>query len=271
MSFTTLCIKQLAHDRSANATNVAKFLLELLAFFFRCFVIRLFQRSELRLDVLLLSTLFVGQLFQPRTFVASISILRVVQNRENTKVLFLRDVVVLVVVTLSTAHRQAHPHLHRRVDSIDDRSVTEFFVVGSALAVCHRVAMECRRDQLFLRGLRKHVARELLDGELIERFVFVVGIDHPIAITPDRASWILSVARRVRIASDIEPNASPSLAVRWRRQQLLDQLLVRVWVGAFDERIDLLWCRRQARDRKGYSANQCGSIRDRIRCQTSRA
>ena len=55
------------------------------------------------------------------------------------------------------------------------------------------------------------------------------------------------VAVRIRIARRIQPELAPALAVPWRGQQPVDELLVRVRIGIVDERNDLVGTGRQAR------------------------
>src|SRR5437773_127825 len=68
--------------------------------------------------------------------------------------------------------------LFRSVHAIDDVEVEVFRVDDAAFVAGHDVAVEAGRDLLVERGLRHEVARELLDGELVEWLVGVEGLDH---------------------------------------------------------------------------------------------
>ena len=78
-----------------------------------------------------------------------------------------------MIVALSTGDRRAHPDGHRGVDAIDNRNVSKFLVVRSALVVGQCVAVESSRDELIFGWFRQQVASDLLDGELVEGLVRV--------------------------------------------------------------------------------------------------
>jgi len=67
------------------------------------------------------------------------------------------------------------------------------------------------------------VGRELFDDELVERQIFINGVDDPVAVFPDRARLIAGEAVGVGIPRGIQPIAAPSLAVVWRREQPVEQ------------------------------------------------
>ena len=111
----------------------------------------------------------LGRRAHARLVVVAVRVGRLVEEREQLEELLLGEGVVFVVVALRAAERRAHPNLHRRVDAVDDGSDAELLVVGPALGVVHRLAVE-RRRQLLLQGrARQQVSRELLDRELVER------------------------------------------------------------------------------------------------------
>src|SRR5262249_33278385 len=68
-----------------------------------------------------------------------------VEEGEELVVLALRQGVVLVVVTLSAAERQAEPDAGGGVDAIDDGLDAELLAIDAALAIGERVAVEAGR------------------------------------------------------------------------------------------------------------------------------
>ena len=107
----------------------------------------------------------------------------------------------------------------------------------------------------------------LLDGELIERQVRIERADHPIAIRPDRAPRIIRVARRIRIAREIQPLPRPVLAIRGRGQQQVHVALVGIGRFVLRESIRLLRRRRQPREIQRRPPRQRQTIRFRLRSQ----
>ena len=81
-----------------------------------------------------------------RSLVPLVGVGSVVQNREETKVIFLCDRIIFVVVTLSASHRGSHPNSHRGVDSINHRNIPILLVACASLVISHRVAMKCSCD-----------------------------------------------------------------------------------------------------------------------------
>ncbi len=164
-----------------------------------------------------------------------------------------------MVVALAAADGDAKPDGARGVDAVDDRLNPELLDVDAAFLVDERVAVEAGGDLLIARGMRQQVAGKLLDGEPVERHVLVQGIDHPVAIFPDRA-WRIDVeAVRVGIAGDVQPDPPLHLAIMGRRQQSIDQRLIRrlrPGVPLFQEPIHFLNLRRQAGQVERQAADQ---------------
>ena len=78
----------------------------------------------------------------------------VVEEGEEPVVVALGDRVVLVVVALGTADRQAEEDRARRVDPVDDRLDPELLDVDAPFLVDLRVAMKAGGDPLAERGCR---------------------------------------------------------------------------------------------------------------------
>ena len=81
-----------------------------------------------------------------------------VEIGEERIVVLNRDRVVLVGMTLRAAHRQSHPDLQSRVNTILDCCDAELFVVRSSLVVGHRIPMECCCQNLIVGAIWQQVA-----------------------------------------------------------------------------------------------------------------
>ena len=115
----------------------------------------------------------------------------------------MRDGVILVRVALGAGRRRSHPGRHGGIHTVDHRSIAKFLVASTALVVRFGIAMKGRRNELILGGIGKQVSCDLFDGELIKRHIRIKRADDPIAIGPDRATGIVGIARRVRIACEV--------------------------------------------------------------------
>ncbi len=206
--------------------------------------------------------------FEERAFVPAVCVSRVIKEREEPEILFLRDRVVLVAVALGAGDRRAHPHGHRRVHPVHDGDVAELLVVGAAFVVRQCVPMKRRRDELFVRGVGQQIARDLFDGKLIEGLVGVQRANHIIAVGPDRAGRIVRIARGVGIAGKIQPHPRPMLAETFLGQQPIHQLLVSIGAFVVDEFLDLGERGRQTGEVQRQPPNQGGLIRARRRPET---
>ena len=116
--------------------------------------------------------------------------------------------------------------------------------------------------KILVRQLHQLVARELLDDELVERLVRVERADDVVAILPSPLALgvRIRVAIGVRVARDVEPVPPPTLAVMWRREQAVEQLLVGVGRSVLLEGLDLRRRRRQAQEVKARAADERGAV-----------
>ena len=101
--------------------------------------------------------------------------------------------------------------------------------------------------QLLRSAPRHEVACELLTDKAIVGLVAVEGVDDVVAVTVhfrDRAVSVVS--RSVGVAREVEPVASPSLAMARRCKEPLDEARIGVRRGIFDEGLNRLGRRRQS-------------------------
>ena len=185
----------------------------------------------------------------------------IVEERIHLEELALRNGIELVIVAAGASQGESEERRPCRADAIDDRVDAVLLEIDSALLIDHRVAMEAGRDQLVVGRVRQEVAGDLLDHEAIERHVVVQGIDHPVAVAPDRAIPVDGVAVRVGVAGDVKPMPAPALAVVRGLQQPLDQATVRAGFFVVDERTDFRRAREQPGQVQAHPADQSPPVR----------
>ena len=137
----------------------------------------------------------------------------VVEQREELIELALRERIVFVVVAAGAAQRHRHPHGRSRFDPVDHSFDPPFLGDAAPFARHPMVAVEAGGHSLREGGIGKQVARELLDGELIERLVAVVGVDDPVAPPPHVPLFVGLKAVAVGIAGAVEPPHGHPLAI----------------------------------------------------------
>src|SRR5205085_2795816 len=152
-----------------------------------------------------LSLLLSSWNMHSRSFVVLVSISRVIEESVKLIVLFGRDGIVLMVVTLRAPKRRSHPDRHGGIHTIDDRFMTKLFVIGSPFGISHRISMKAGRDFLFARSIGQQIARNLPNGKPVERNIPVQRGDDPIPIWPDRPATILFVALRISVPRQVQP------------------------------------------------------------------
>ena len=185
---------------------------------------------------------------------------RVVEEGKELVILPLAERVELVVVALTTADREAEPDAAGGVHAVNNRIDAELLQVDAALLVDHRVAMETGRGQLVRSRVRQQVAGELFDGETVKRHVGVEGIDHPVAIFPDRPAGVDGVAVRVGIAGGIKPVPGLHLAKVGRGERALHEGLVRPGGLVSQKLRNLRGGRRQAGEIELQSPNERDAV-----------
>src|SRR5690606_20343802 len=135
---------------------------------------------------------------------------------------------------------------HGGIDAIDDGRVAEFFVVGTAFVVGHRIAVKGGGDELLGGGLGEQIAGELLNGELVVGHIPIKRVDDPIAVAPHGAAPIRFVAFRIGIAGEVEPLAGPAFAVVRTAKEFADVILVCDGARVGDKERDIVGIGREA-------------------------
>ncbi len=154
--------------------------------------------------------------------------INIIEVREKLIELFLRDRIKLVIVTAGAPESEPEKGGTGRGYPIYNRFHAILLEVDTTLIVAGRIAMKAGGDQLVDAWIRQHVARDLLDHELIERHVTVQSVDHPVAVLPHLAWCIDGVTVGIGVARHVEPVAAPSLAVVRRSEQPVDDAFVGV-------------------------------------------
>ena len=159
--------------------------------------------------------------------------------------LLLRDRVELVVVAAGAPQGQPHPHRAGRRHAIYHVLDQELLGDDAALAVLAVVAVEGGGDLLLQGRVGEHVAGDLLDGELIERHVVVVGVDHPVAVAPHLPRGVGLIPARVGVAGPVQPLGGHPLAVSLRLEHAVDVPLESVGRVVAENRGDIAVRRRE--------------------------
>ena len=139
--------------------------------------------------------IFLAHHLNDRSFISTIGILGLIEDCEHLKVFLMSDGIILMCVTLGAGRCRSHPGRHRGIDTVHNRRVAEFLVARPTLVIGLGIPMEGRCNQLiFGRGLKK-VPGNLLNRELIKRHIGIKRTDDPVAVSPDRPSGIVGIAR----------------------------------------------------------------------------
>ena len=182
---------------------------------------------------------------EQRLFLDLVGILGLVEKSIKLIELFVRDRIVLVAVALRATPAHAHPNLPRSGHPVFDGQIAKLLVVGSALVVAHRVAMEARGDELIARRHRQQISRQLNEREAVEGHILVQRPDDPIPVGPDGSQPVGFVAFRVGVARQVQPDARPALSVMRRVEYFVDDPLVGAGLSVVHKRLYLFDGRRQ--------------------------
>ncbi len=134
-----------------------------------------------------------------------LGLVHIVEEGEEPVILALADRVVLVIVALGAADRQAEEDRAGRVDPVNDRLDPELLDIDPPLLVDLRVPVEPGRDPLCERGAGPEIAGNLVDREPVVRQVRVERGDDPVAVFPDRAGGVDVEAVGIGITRLVEP------------------------------------------------------------------
>jgi len=172
----------------------------------------------------------------------------------------LRDWIEFMIVTLRATDGKPEPNRAYRAHTVHRGLATKLLLVHAALLVGERLALEGRGELLLARHVRQQIARELLDGETIERHVVVEGVDDPLAPEPHETRAVKMVPAGIRISGQIEPELRHSLAVLRRRQQPVYDFLVGVWIPVCQKSINFRNRRRQPGQVEVDAAEKSGFV-----------
>ena len=172
--------------------------------------------------------------------------------------------IVLVVVALGAAHGQPHKGGPHRIDPIHHVLVKVLVRIGAALVIGHVVAHEASGHALTDGRIGQEIARQLLDGELIEGLVGIEGIDHPVPPQPHEPDAIKVVSARVGVARQIKPVLTDSLSIMLRIHQTIDEALISIRTLVSEEGVDFLHSGRQTGEVEGDTALQANRVGFRI-------
>ena len=189
---------------------------------------------------------------------AVLAVLRhVVEERIHLVKILLRSRIVFVVVTLRASNRQPHPSHARRRHAVHHIEIQILRLDQPALVARHHIAMKARRHLLLDRRIWQHVARDLLDGELVERHPRIERLDHPLPPQPHVPQRIIMIPARVAVARQVQPRNRQPLAKMRRRQQLVHRRRVgSLAVRRSQQRIHLRHRRRQPRQIQRHPPQQ---------------
>ena len=136
-------------------------------------------------------------------------------------VIAVRDGIELVRVALCAAQGQSHPSNTHGVDPINHIVHPRLFLVASALAIGHVVAMKAGGQLPGWPSLWQQITRELQQGETVEGQIGIESLHHPIAPRPIAARGITLEPIRVGIPRQIQPPHGHALAKMRRGQKTI--------------------------------------------------
>ena len=103
----------------------------------------------------------------------------------------------------------------------------------------------------------QQVARQLLNGELIEGQVSIQGVNDPLTISPGNgAEEVLQIPVAIRVVCQVEPPARPVFAKMARLQQAVHDTFISVDPWIIDKRFNLARARRKPNEIQRQSSQQ---------------
>ena len=195
--------------------------------------------------------------------------LEVVEESEQLVELPLRNGIVLVVVALGAAYRQAEPDRAERAGPVHGLFKRILGGVHAALSIAQGVAVEASGDALLDGRAGHQVAGDLLDREAVEPHPRIERVDHPASVPPRmRSDIILGIAVRVGVAHLVQPVHGLLLAKVLRGQQSLHHSLVGAFCWIFFEGALLLARRREPGQIQRDAGQQCVLVGLRCRLES---
>ena len=136
----------------------------------------------------------------------------VVEKGDQLIILFLGDGIVKMIVTLGAFEGCAQPNRAGHVDPVKHLIGSAGLLGRSAFRVEGRGPMKPRSHLLGKGCIGQKIARELLDGELIEGHVIVEGLHDPVSPCPTGPYHVLVNTSGITVAGEVEPVARPPLS-----------------------------------------------------------
>ena len=126
------------------------------------------------------------------------------------------DGIKLVVVTLGAAHGAAEPRGGNGANPLGTVFRQILLILRATLAGHHVQPIVTGGDELLRRGIGQQIARQLLDGELVEALVPIEGIDHVVAVRKDALILIAMKSNGIGEPRNIQPPHGHALSVMRR-------------------------------------------------------
>ena len=185
--------------------------------------------------------------------------LRVFENARQRVIIARRDRVELVIVAARAADGLPEERLANRVELFVHDIHDELLLV-LLLEVVIADREKGRGDHLTAtlrqRSGRQQIPGDLLAHETVERAVLVETLDHIIAVAPGLLEHEPAQRQRLGEPRYVEPMPPPALAEMRRREEPIDQALVRARRAIVHKGVDLPRRRRQADEIVGQTADQ---------------
>ena len=124
----------------------------------------------------------------------------VIEDRQDGVVIALGDGIELVVVALGAIQGEPQPDAPDRIDAINDALDAVLLDRIGLSPGLRGIAVKASGQALFVGCFGQHIARQLLDGELVEGLVAVKGPHYPVAPRPNLARLVIGKAPGVGVA-----------------------------------------------------------------------
>ena len=148
-----------------------------------------------------------------RSVDGDIGFVGVVEESENSIVLFLRQRIEFMIMALRALDGYAEDSLSDRVHPVVHGFHAELLGIDAALLIDHGIPQVARGHHLVLGGIGEQVAGNLFDDELVVRQIAVEGMDHPVAIEPHEPGRVFLISVGIGVSRRIQPDTRPTLAV----------------------------------------------------------